>query len=69
MLKNKKVNFSGKMDDDCLVVHIVADENGKKICDLKLSTQEVLNLVEYAIKDIFGRLEKDLKEEGKEDVL
>ncbi len=70
ILKNKKVKISGKMNEDYLVVHIVSDETGKKICDVKLSLQEVLNLAEYAIKDIFKHLENDIKNKTeKKDVL
>ncbi|HRR48720.1 MAG TPA: hypothetical protein P5293_02030 [Bacteroidales bacterium] len=70
ILENKKAKISGKMNEEYLVVHIISDETGKNICDVKLSLQEVLNLVEYAIKDIFKRLENNVKNKTeKRDVL
>ncbi len=74
LLRKEIVEFRNILEkinnEEYLVVHIISDETGKNICDVKLSLQEVLNLVEYAIKDIFKRLENNVKNKTeKRDVL
>jgi hypothetical protein len=52
-----------KKEKPFLVVHLVADESGEKICDLELTEAEAIRLVEYAIKNLLGKMANENKTE------